>query len=127
MLQAPPLQVSDKPGGRKPEANDHEYGAVPFCADKGIAYAWFTAPPGSGDGVVIERAGATVRLNCFVAVAAAASVTVAVNVNSPAMAGVPLTVPAALRVTPEGRPNGLGVQEYEVPGNGVPPVAANVC
>ena len=58
-------------------------------------------PPGS---VVVETASPppTLRVNCWLAVAAALSVTVAVNWNGPAAVGVPVMAPAAFSVSPAG-------------------------
>ena len=79
-----------------------------------------TVPLGSV-AVVMVNAAAIVMVNDWVAVALAASAAWMVKLNVPAAMGVPVRLPAALRV----RPVGSAPEDDQVYGE-VPPVATRV-
>jgi hypothetical protein len=85
-------------------------------------------PPGSGEGVVIDKFNATiVMVRIVVAVCAGEPESVTLKPSGVRFAGavgVPLICPvAACKTKPAGRVPEITCQEYEP----VPPVAANVC
>ncbi len=87
-LNVPVVGSSDVPAGRAPALTDQAKGPIPPVAPNTCEYEAFSVPLGRAV-VVMLGAGATVRLNAFVAVAEALSVTFTVKVEGPTAVGEP--------------------------------------
>ena len=94
-----PAVLSESPAGSVPEASDQKYGCVPPAAASVWEYASPTVPPARLAVVTTSGAGATVTESPFVAVCVGAPASVASTTKSkvPAVVGVPLSTPAALK------------------------------
>ena len=97
-----PAALRLKPGGGMPVAIAHVYGAVPPAACSVWLYGVPITPLGRLV-VVTVSAEPTTMLSPPVAVSALASLTLTVKLEVPAVVGVPVIAPAALRLKPAGK------------------------
>jgi hypothetical protein len=97
-----PFGLRDNPAGKLPDVTFHEYGGAPPSAAKDAEYATFTAPSGKAVVDTVSAAGSTRNETSLVSVSVP-SVSRTENEKAPAVVGIPLTMPAALKLKPGGR------------------------
>ena len=118
-----PLAPSVSPAGRDPAMSDHVYGGDPPLAVSVCEYAVPRIPVDSDVVVMLSAGGLIVSDSAAVAETDALSVTFTVKLLDPTLSGVPVIVPPADRVNPEG--SAPLDTDHEYPGD--PPLTLRTC
>jgi hypothetical protein len=120
-----PALLKLRPAGNVPATTIHEYGVVPPEAVSGAEYAVPTVPFGNEAVVIISSGAPTLMLMesglLAFCTGVEESVTCTVKADCPALVGVPLIIPALLKLRPAGNVPDATVHEYGV----VPPDAVS--